>query len=79
MVKINYRNISSIDDIRRKKKVLKKYTRYREKIIIKRFNRFKSEVSPVYFYEQFIKTINLQDSILSVLPHLSNEYHGHLP
>jgi len=71
MVKINYKNISSIEDIRRKKKVLKKYTRYREKIIIRRFNKFKSEATPVYFYEQFIKTVNLQDSVLSVLPHLA--------
>lgn len=71
MAKINYNKIRTLEDIRRRKKVLAKRARIREKILSRRFETIQNTATPVYFYEQFVKSIKMENSILSVLPFLT--------
>jgi len=71
MLKINYKNIRTVEDIRRKKKIINKHARIRERIIVKRFRKLESVATPVYFYEQFVKEIKMEDTVLSLLPYLA--------
>lgn len=68
MAKRNYSYIRTIEDLRRTKRKIAKKARFREIILKRRFKRFQGTATPIYFYEQFVKSINMQNSVLDTLP-----------
>jgi hypothetical protein len=71
MEKINYKRIRTLEDIKRRKRVLAKRARIREKIMKRRLRQIQSTATPVFIYDQFVKSIKMENSVLSVLPFLT--------
>jgi len=69
MEKYNYSKIKTLSDIKRRKRVLKRKARIRERILLRKLNIAKDVATPAYFYDQFLKGVKMENSIFTILPY----------
>ena len=66
--KSNLSEIKNITQLRRRKRILEKKIRIREKLLKRKVKIFQDTLSPNYVYNEFLKTIKMDDSLLNLAP-----------
>ena len=66
--KSNISEIKNITQLRRRKRILEKKIRIREKLLKRKVKSFQDTLSPNFVYNEFLKTIKMEDSLLNLAP-----------
>ena len=66
--KSNIKDIKNITQLRRRKRILEKKIRIREKLLKRKMKSFQDSLSPNYVYNEFLKGIKMEDSLLNLAP-----------
>jgi len=68
MKKNSYSKIKNLSDIKRYKRILNKRIRIRQRVLLRKINVVKNVATPTYFYEQFLKGVDMENSVFTMLP-----------